>query len=333
MMVPSEKMKTSPTGNPASRPSLSSTENVVVMPVRERVHLRARLLSLVALAIALLLLSRGGVAAYRALTDSFVAPFILSPDNDALLQHRITLNRLLVERENLADRLREIGASIEVDDQAIRRLEDLLRHDAATNLRTLSTRQRTELRATLRGKEEYLTRLGQDLAAGLAHRSDFERERVAMHQLRAAVHGNTREQLSTHEMVMRLEVELLRRRADRNNRALELKRTQNALARMDEVLGQMRSRPLFRALDKSQHVAFVPYGELKGVQSGAPVFHCRLWSFLDCIPVGKVSEIVPGEVVTQDPWGSLARGQYAVLDLSDPAAARSKSLRVRRTGA
>ena len=39
--------------------------------------------------------------------------------------------------------------------------------------------------------------------------------------------------------------------------------------------------------------------------------------------------VLPGEVVTQDPWGEMARGQYAVLLLDDKDAVRERVLRVR----
>ena len=54
----------------------------------------------------------------------------------------------------------------------------------------------------------------------------------------------------------------------------------------------------------------------------------RVGIFL-CKPVGRVGEIVSGEVILPDPWGNQARGQYAVLDLLDHDAARAKTLRVR----
>ena len=48
-----------------------------------------------------------------------------------------------------------------------------------------------------------------------------------------------------------------------------------------------------------------------------------------CSHVGTVREMVPGEVVLPDPWGNQARGQYAILDLSDKSAMQNKLLRVR----
>jgi hypothetical protein len=48
-----------------------------------------------------------------------------------------------------------------------------------------------------------------------------------------------------------------------------------------------------------------------------------------CHEVGRIAEVLPGEVVTQDPWGELARGQYAILALDDASAVRERVLRVR----
>jgi hypothetical protein len=59
---------------------------------------------------------------------------------------------------------------------------------------------------------------------------------------------------------------------------------------------------------------------------------CKLWTVFACSHVGKVAEVLPGEVATTDPWGTPTRGQYAILDLSDSSAAMSKALRVRKAG-
>jgi hypothetical protein len=45
-----------------------------------------------------------------------------------------------------------------------------------------------------------------------------------------------------------------------------------------------------------------------------------------------VSQMVPGEVVQADPWGSQVRGEYVVLDLTEHEAARAKTLRIRTWG-
>jgi hypothetical protein len=56
---------------------------------------------------------------------------------------------------------------------------------------------------------------------------------------------------------------------------------------------------------------------------------CRFLLF-GCRTVGRVKRLFAGEVVTDDPWGSVARGRYAELELSDRSAASERTLRVRR---
>jgi hypothetical protein len=90
---------------------------------------------------------------------------------------------------------------------------------------------------------------------------------------------------------------------------------------------------MFRATEGRQNVAFVTYKEITGVLPGSDVVRCELWGILGCSRVGTVSEVVPGEVTMPDPWGTVGRGQYALLDLTDITAAQSRSLRVRNPGA
>jgi hypothetical protein len=84
-------------------------------------------------------------------------------------------------------------------------------------------------------------------------------------------------------------------------------------------------------MQRSTDMAFVPYDHLRRVAVGDDVYACVLSIFF-CRAVGAVIEVVPGEVVTQDPWGELARGQYVVLDMRDRSALFERVLRVRHAG-
>jgi len=64
------------------------------------------------------------------------------------------------------------------------------------------------------------------------------------------------------------------------------------------------------------------------MKAGAGVYDC-VWGLFNCKQVGTVAEIVPGEVILPDPWGTTTRGQFAVLELREHHSAKSKSLRVR----
>ena len=121
---------------------------------------------------------------------------------------------------------------------------------------------------------------------------------------------------------------MLKLRTEVRGKRAEIALLENKLAQIDELEAQLRGRPLFQAMDRSLDVAFVPYTQLEGVTVGGEVHEC-VWGLIFCEPVGRVAELLPGEIAFTDPWGNPARGQYAVLALSDSSAAQSKSLRVR----
>jgi hypothetical protein len=135
--------------------------------------------------------------------------------------------------------------------------------------------------------------------------------------------------IAHQNQLARLELELLELRAQVEAKRMQSEADRVQLAKLDDLVADMKQRPIFRAIDSSQNVAFVPYTQLDGVRPGALVLDCKLWGLFRCQTAGRVAELVPGEVVSVDPWGLPARGQYAILELNQPRAAESKSLRVR----
>lgn len=202
-----------------------------------------------------------------------------------------------------------------------------------------------------------------DLAAGVIDRSVVDREEQARDQLALEMLELTRQieetkLRSTHTTVAldayratlddrhpssvgqmpeiaasaerdtRVELEIQRLAAEgRGHRALRAAAVAG-LAQQRRLLADVESRPLYRAMKTATDVAFVPYDQLSSVTAGATVVACA-WAVFVCDKVGTVGELVPGEIVTQDPWGEMARGQYAVLHLDDDAAVRERVLRVR----
>jgi hypothetical protein len=127
----------------------------------------------------------------------------------------------------------------------------------------------------------------------------------------------------------RIEIEIQRLQAETRGHQAQRAVAIASAANQRALLGELESRPLYRAMKSITDVAFVPYDELTGVTPGAAVLDCT-WGVFSCHPVGKITEILPGEVVTQDPWGEMARGQYVVLSLDDKDAVRERILRVRQ---
>jgi hypothetical protein len=340
---------------------------------RSRRH--ARWVSLAALAMAVTLLTRGGLAAYDALTDGFVSPIILSPDNDTVIQNKLSLSRIAAERGGVLARIEENRVAVSAADAAIAVLRDLQTSSSSrlrwatevaggqaarssADLDALRSERRV-LEDVLERQEAYVAELERSLAAGLVRRDEVDRARNGLDHARVELLKNAREQhaadrelrvaslaqaalasrdrrgLSTPEMtalreeLARTSVELVRAESEQRARAAQQRADEDALARLDELIAQMRKRPVFRAIESSQTVAFVTYEELRKVSAGARVVRCSLWGFFGCQAVGTVAEVLPGEVAMADSWGGPGRGQYAILKLSDPGAAQARSLRVR----
>jgi hypothetical protein len=130
---------------------------------------------------------------------------------------------------------------------------------------------------------------------------------------------------------VRINLELQIARLDAEKRAIEAREraAEESLKQMDELAAQLESTPLFLAAEREVDLAFVPYAHLKGLQTGDGVYTCR-WFLFGCRDVGKIRRVLPGEVVTDDPWGSVARGHYVELDMVDRSAMTERTLRVRR---
>jgi hypothetical protein len=333
---------------------------------------RARIFATFALAGLAGLVGYGGHQGYRAVTDSFVAPMILSPDNDVVLQTKAKLTELEVEQGRIVAEADALQADLVAADRALERLhgmkdrvetalewtKNLVARQAATSRHELSTlaRERGVLEQMLARQERISGEARRNLSANLVTETDQAREQLAADHVRLALLDNERtraqhhaaleqasfatrslssrtavlmpEMIAREEQMTRIELEIARIESEQRSKAGVRKVLLAKLAKLDELHEQLKGRPLFRATAHDMEVAFVPYTQSQGVGPGAVVYDC-VWSIFHCAPVGSGTELVPGEVVLPDPWGSPARGQYAVLDLSNHASARAKVLRVR----
>lgn len=231
-----------------------------------------------------------------------------------------------------------------------------------SNLRALGD-QRGEIASMVTAQESLVAQTKQELDVGLVSKADYARQVQALGQMRVSAIENERARLvgalqmsqntlaqralrggsgpgaiSTPEMLqqqdqlVRIKCDLVKLEAERRAKTSERRHIEEELGKLDELLAQLNQRPIFRAIDASTNVAFIPYSQLDGVVNGAKVYEC-VWGMISCNAVGQVTELLPGEVIVPDPWGSLARGRYAVIQLDDQHAAQSKTLRVRPSGA
>jgi hypothetical protein len=334
---------------------------------------RARLF---AVAMLVALAAGGSYAAYqgyRAATDSFVAPVILSPDNDLVIASKVHATQLHVERSRTALELEAIDADLAAGATAITKLKELANTVKSGLAWTTSMNEQMAAAgasdlATLANQKAVLTRMIEkqtqlvrdaqaNVEAGLVSKADAAREAHALSQMQVALLENDRtrihsglqvqqsmlaqkslsskghamrmpEQILRDEQLVRIELEILKLESEQRAKASEKALLEDKLQKLAAIEGQIKERPVFRASEGRIDAAFVPYTQIDGVKEGAQVLDC-IWGAFHCKVVGKVAEVVPGEVVLPDPWGNQARGQYAVLALSRPDAARVKTLRIR----
>jgi len=343
---------------------------------RPKRTLTTRVLSLAGFAGLVWALVQSADITYRLLTDSFVAPLILSKDSDLAVQSKLSLGRLLAEKYAMQVRMGADEAAVAASEEAIARLEQVkattataLEWSVAITQRQsdVGVRDQEALEAQERVIEQMISKqealvaqLREHLAAGMIYKTDVGREEVALQQLQVAALANQRDRLASEmqreataltqrslarprakgipatpeviahqDQLVKLDLELLKLRAEVGAKRLQREADLAQLQKLDELVADMKKRPIFRALEVSQNVAFVPYTQLEGVQPEASVLYCKWWGLFLCAPAGRVSEVVPGEVMAEDPWGKPMRGQYALLELSEPRAAQSQSLRVR----
>ena len=317
-----------------------------------------------------------GVQIYLVLTDSWVAPLHLSPNNDAIVGLRLQHTRNQAELARLDAEVARADSAIAAVETATQRLV-ALRGTATDTLHWRADESRVEAgglatttalmqkqRAILEDLRTRQTRIVErtrdDLKAGIVDRTALDRDEQTLDQLalqiaevereiaeaelrrkqartviRALDGGKTAsgsrmpEVAAGDEHSARIEIEIERLAAEGRGHRANRQAAAASAAAQRSLLAELEARPLYRAMKAETDVAFVPYDQLDGVKPGA-VIVSRTWAVFACEEVGRIKEVMGGEVVTQDPWGEMARGQYAVLELTDREAIRERVLRVRK---
>jgi hypothetical protein len=267
-----------------------------------------------------------------------------------------TIDGMIEADERGAERLRDLQRQL---DNAVQWTAQMTSAKASAGAATLqSLRQQKDVVQTMIRSQEQLTEKARaDVEAGIISRSDFAKETQVLDQLQIALLDNARatldsrstlheaqlaqravahpseapltpELMAHEEQVIRVELEISHLESEARAKRAEREVVGTRLGELETLAAELRSRPIYQAVEKSLDVAFVPYSQIDGVHQGAAVYDCT-WGLFFCKQAGVVAELVPGEVILPDPWGTSARGQYAVLTLWAPEAARSKTLRVR----
>lgn len=352
----------------APRPSQELRAPPAVTPLPRRLAALAVLVTVLA---GLFWLGR---AAWTAVQDAFVAPLELSPDSAPIMQNKLRLTELQLERARALAEAEAAAADLADADAEKSGLISLQRTVAGgrawtPKLQTLeavtgragleNVSRRESVIARMIGKQQRFLELSRkNLEAGLITRAEHEREEQKLDELTLTLLEASRtridselelrklrlgqrslagvqgvplmpETVSREDLQTRVDLQLLHVEARKRSREAERRALLYRVEKIDEVVAQLQRMPLYQATETPLDVAFVPYTQLQAVHVGAEVLRCTLIIF-NCRVVGRVSELVPGEVVMPDPWGTSERGQYALLELSDRDALHARTLRVRR---
>jgi hypothetical protein len=339
-------------------------------------HFKARVFSFVALSGMVGGCGYVGQQAYYVGTDSFVAPALLSPQNDLVLDAKLKLSSLLLEKGRAEQSLNECEEDLKAGEQAVIKLNNLKDFSSkaltwtknitgqqvisgSSDLKTLAA-QRETLNQMLSRQAVLTAEAQNNLEAGLIQKPDLTKEVQALDTLQLALFENERSRMATNlllsqasagqqalyvngsapmpEQVMSMnqlitiEVQLLQTEAEMRAKLAEKIKDQEELDKITQLEGELKERPIFKAMDKQQDIAFSPYSSLKGIVPGSHLMDC-VWGIFNCRDVGKVVSIIPGETILPDIFGSgQVRGQFITLNLdkiNHDESMQSKVLRVR----
>jgi hypothetical protein len=106
----------------------------------------------------------------------------------------------------------------------------------------------------------------------------------------------------------------------------EVSMTEEAITRQDRLLLSIQNFPYLRAAEQKLTVAFVPYTNDGKTNPGTPIYGCSL-GVLFCRQVGRIEEVLDGEVVDKHPFfNKELRGLLVRVDFKDPKWDRSQVL-------
>jgi hypothetical protein len=97
----------------------------------------------------------------------------------------------------------------------------------------------------------------------------------------------------------------------------ELSMTDDAIARQDRLLLSIHNIPYLRAAEQKLTIGFVPYSNAGRTAPGTPIYGCT-FAVLFCRQVGRVEEVLDGEVVDKHPFfNKELRGLLVRVDFRD----------------
>ena len=309
--------------------------------------------------------SYGFVQIFFGLNTSWVAPFIVAPTNDKILDltaklvtSQQTMTTLVLDRDRLRDSLGDLKkskTSLELLDQKFQTalyLQSSANVVDASELKNLNMQKTEDMAATLRILDEVKeieAKIDKDLRAGLITKGDaaiaktqlretrntYTDGRIAEVLLRDNVRQKTPDYGSTVDALSReaeLKSNIVQLSIQITSGEEQLRSDEAQIAQLRAAIATAQNSPYFLATKHDVKFAFIPYENQAKVYEGAEVYSCYL-SMILCRNVGTVQQIFTDEERTNNPFPffkSELRGSLIQLDLAEQEAAKEKVLFVGR---
>ncbi len=312
-----------------------------------------------------LVASYGFVQIFFALNTSWMAPFIVAPTNDKILDltaklvtSQQTMTTLVLDRDRLRDSLGDLKkskASLDLLDQKFQTALNLQRSANvvdAWELKNLNMQKNEDMAATLHILDEVReieAKIDQDLRSGLITKGDaavaktqlretrntYTDGRIAEVLLRDNVRQRTPDYGSTVDALSKeaeLKNDIIQLSIQITSGEEQLRSDEAQIARLRTAIATAQNSPYFLATQHDVKFAFVPYENQAKVYQGAEVYSCYL-SMIVCRNVGSVQQVFTDEERTNNPFPFLKselRGSLIQLNLTEQEAAKEKVLFVGR---
>jgi hypothetical protein len=294
--------------------------------------------------------------AFFYVSDSWVVPMAVTPNDEKVLSLQAQLSTQQDQRDRIADELNQAERAIVAQQafqsefvKAIRgdlagrkaalgRMKSLANTAAGTRSAIQSQNSAYAGAARKRMKEEYAAGMidrnamlsGKFQLAQISGSNLSLAEKQAEYETRASELEATARSLDsilanaedTGDLGLSYEVLQIKQQYETSRlelaKATEMRDSlKSSLARQDKIIAALSGSAYLRAVTDQATVAFVPYGNLGDVKKGEPLYACKL-SLVFCYHVGEVLEVIPGEVQFKHPHRDKnLRGQLVELKLDD----------------
>lgn len=291
--------------------------------------------------------------AFFYMSDSWVVPMAISPTDEKVVTLQAQLAERQTSRDRTAAELDQAERAIEVQQEFQAEFAKAIKSDlegrkaALTRMYELANQAASTRAKIKKANSAYASasqkRMAEEWRAGLIDRDSmlngkFQQAQISSSNLslaeRQAEYETRAEDLAAQTKslealldeagqtggsmsydVLRIKQEFEASRLETLRAMENAKMLRSALAREDKLVDALKQSSYIKAMADNAQVAFVPYSNLSNVKKGAPVYGCAL-TMIFCRRVGKVLELIPGEVVSKHPnRDKMLRGQMVEIKL------------------